>query len=67
MLQTVLAALAAGKHVFCEPPLALTVDEAEQVAHTALDRGRILAVNFQHRGDACLAYIARTLGRPYHW
>jgi 1,5-anhydro-D-fructose reductase (1,5-anhydro-D-mannitol-forming) len=52
--QTVLAALAAGKHVFCEPPLALTVEEAERVAHTALDRGRILALNYQRRGDPAL-------------
>jgi 1,5-anhydro-D-fructose reductase (1,5-anhydro-D-mannitol-forming) len=52
--QTVLAALAAGKHVFCEPPLALSVDEAEKVAHTALDRGRILAVNYPRRGDPAL-------------
>lgn len=59
--QTVLAALAAGKHVFCEPPLALTVDEAEQVAHTALDRGRILAVNYQHRGDVALRTLRELL------
>lgn len=59
--QTVLAALAAGKHVFCEPPLALTVDEAQQVAHTALDRGRILAINYPHRGDPALRTLRELL------
>ena len=59
--QTVLAALAAGKHVLCEPPLALSVDEAEKVAHTALDRGRILAMNFQQRGDPALRTLRELL------
>ncbi len=52
--QTVLAALAAGKHVLCEPPLALSVEEAQQVAHTALSRGLILAINYTRRGDPAL-------------
>lgn len=59
--QTVLAALAAGKHVLCEPPLALSAEEAERVAHTALDRGRILAVNYQHRGDPALRTLRELL------
>ena len=59
--QTVLAALAAGKHILCEPPLALTLEEAERVAHTALDRGRILAVNYQHRGDPTLRTLRELL------
>lgn len=59
--QTVLAALAAGKHVLCEPPLALSVEEAEQVAHTALDRGRILALNFARRGDPALRAMRELL------
>jgi 1,5-anhydro-D-fructose reductase (1,5-anhydro-D-mannitol-forming) len=59
--QTVLAALAAGKNVLCEPPLALTVEEAERVAHTALDRGRILAVNFHYRGDPALRTLRELL------
>lgn len=59
--QTILAALAAGKHVLCEAPLALSVSEAEQVAHTALDRGRILAVNYQQRGDPALRTLRELL------
>jgi predicted dehydrogenase len=41
--------LDAGKHVLVEKPLAMTVDEAEQLIALANDRGRVLAVvhNFQ--------------------
>ncbi len=56
-----MAALAADKHVFCEPPLALSVDDAQQVAHTALDRGRILALNYPRRGDPALRILRELL------
>jgi 1,5-anhydro-D-fructose reductase (1,5-anhydro-D-mannitol-forming) len=49
-----LAALAADKHVFCEPPLALATEEAQAVIHTAANRGLTLAVNYAHRADAAL-------------
>ncbi len=52
--QTVMAALAAGKHVFCEPPLALDVDEAQRVNHTALSQGLVLSVNFRRRAEPAL-------------
>jgi 1,5-anhydro-D-fructose reductase (1,5-anhydro-D-mannitol-forming) len=51
------AALAAGKHVLCEPPLALSADEAQQVAYHALNRGLILAVNFTRRGEPALVTL----------
>lgn len=47
-----LAALAAGKHVLCEKPLARTVAEAEQMtaaAHQAADRGQVAMVGFSYR------------------
>lgn len=59
--KVVQAALAAGKHVLCEPPLALDADEAQQVAHSALSRGLILAVNFARRGDPALATLRELL------
>lgn len=37
------AALLAGKHVYCEKPLAMTVDEARELVSLAAERGLILA------------------------
>jgi predicted dehydrogenase len=42
-------ALEAGKHVFCEKPLALSVDELSLVLGTAAESDRILAVGFNRR------------------
>ncbi|WP_243056591.1 Gfo/Idh/MocA family protein [Nocardioides sp. SR21] len=47
-----IAALAAGKHVLCEKPLANTVAEAEQMTHAAADarsRGVLTMVGFTYR------------------
>lgn len=51
---TVLAALRAGKHVLCEPPLALSLEQALYLHHTAADRGLLLALNYQQRFDPAL-------------
>jgi predicted dehydrogenase len=42
-------ALEAGKHVFCEKPLALTLEELESVVRVASDSVGILAVGFNRR------------------
>ena len=44
-----LAALAAGKHVFCEKPLALNAADAREMVDAAQAADRILAVDFQSR------------------
>lgn len=49
--ETVLAALQAGKHVLCEPPLSQSMDDCIGLYHTARDRGLTLGVNYQHRQD----------------
>lgn len=42
-------AIAAGKHVICEKPLAISADEAREVARLADDARGVYAVNYQYR------------------
>jgi predicted dehydrogenase len=44
-----LSALGAGKHVFCEKPLALNHEELEQIAQALKDSDRLLMVGFNRR------------------
>jgi myo-inositol 2-dehydrogenase / D-chiro-inositol 1-dehydrogenase len=46
-----LAALAAGKHVYCEKPLTLTVDEGKQLVAAVKKSGKVMQVGTQQRGD----------------
>lgn len=50
----VMAALSAGKHVLCEPPLALTLQEAQTMREAAVHRGLLLGVNYQRRAVAAV-------------
>ncbi len=43
------ACLLAGKHVVCEKPLSITVEEAEELVNLAKDKGLINAVHFNLR------------------
>jgi predicted dehydrogenase len=66
-----LAALAAGKHVMCEKPLALTLDEARQMAAAAAAAGVVTGVNFRYRWIPAARFVtdlvaAGALGRLYH-
>ena len=56
----VMAAISAGKQVLCEPPLGLTVAEAQSMGEAAVRRGVLLGVNYQRRADPALTQ-ARTL------
>ena len=47
----VLAVLAAGKHVVCEKPLAISADEAHGLWQAAEDAGVVHAVMFNYRGN----------------
>ena len=53
----VLAALAAGKHVFCETPFALRLDEARRMRDAARAAGRLLQVGLLMRSVAPYAHI----------
>jgi predicted dehydrogenase len=64
------AALAAGKHVFCEKPLAMNTAEAEAMVRAARESGRIHQVAFTFRythGVARLRELLRAgaIGQPF--
>jgi predicted dehydrogenase len=44
-----LAALRAGKHVLCEKPLAITLEQADAMNEAARQRGLLLTVNLMQR------------------
>jgi len=59
-----LAALAAGKHVLCEKPLANTVAEAEAMARAAeeaAERGQVAMVGFNYRRVPATALARRMI------
>jgi predicted dehydrogenase len=61
------AAIASGAHVFCEKPLADTVEEAQAVADAAREGNRKLVVGYilrVHPAWVRFIEIARTLGKP---
>ncbi len=72
-----IAALAAGKHVLCEKPLANTLDEAAEMvlaarAAQAKTPGLIAMVNFNYRRVPAIAFAKRLiesgrLGEIRHW
>lgn len=66
-----LAALAAGKHVLCEKPLAMTLDEARAMAGAAHQHGLITAINFRYRWIPAARFVtdliaSGALGHLYH-
>ena len=61
------AALEAGAHVFCEKPLAETVDEAQSIVDLARARDRKLVIGYilrVHPAWTRFVELARTLGKP---
>jgi 1,5-anhydro-D-fructose reductase (1,5-anhydro-D-mannitol-forming) len=60
-IEMALAALDAGKHVLCETPLGLSVDEARHLQKQATQQGLLLAVNYALRAHPALIKIATLL------
>jgi len=54
-------ALAAGRHVWCEKPLALTEDELDAVRDAWLESGCVLAAGFNRRWSAAMTAARRVL------
>ncbi|OGS36995.1 MAG: hypothetical protein A2293_02125 [Elusimicrobia bacterium RIFOXYB2_FULL_49_7] len=65
-----LAAIRAGKHVFCEKPLALSLSDAEEMADAAEKSGLITHVNhpapYSEQFQIIKKILADNLGRPFH-
>ncbi|MGF1451257.1 MAG: Gfo/Idh/MocA family protein [Opitutales bacterium] len=66
-----IAALQAGKHVFCEKPLATDAHEAQAMLDAANAAGTVNLVNFTYRKSSALQKAAEwvasgELGRIYH-
>ena len=49
--QIAIAAMQAGKDVYCEKPLTLTIDEGKAMVRVARDRNRVLQTGSQQRSD----------------
>jgi predicted dehydrogenase len=62
-LPVAVAALDAGKHVFCEKPLAMTVPEARQMVEVAGRSGLVAMVAFTFRYTRALQELRRLLGQ----
>ena len=57
-----LAALAAGCHVMCEKPLAMSVDDANRMVAEAAARGRVLATNHHLCASDCHRQMRTLIG-----
>jgi len=57
----VMDALKAGKHVFCEKPIAQTVQQGEEMVKCAEEAGKLLAIDFEKRNTEPFPTIKRLL------
>ncbi|TKT82549.1 Gfo/Idh/MocA family oxidoreductase [Aquamicrobium sp. LC103] len=67
-----LAAIAAGKHVWCEKPMGLTLDEAREMAAAAAEAGVKTMVGYNYIRNPAFLHARRlmeegAIGRPVHF
>jgi predicted dehydrogenase len=70
--EVVLAALAAGKHVICEKPLANNLAEAREMVEAARQAGTVAVVNYNYRRVPAVQFVKKllddgALGEIRHW
>ncbi len=63
--EMVMAALEAGKHVYCEWPLGVTVAEAEEMAGKAREKGVVHMVGLQLRNNPALLRLKELIAEGY--
>ncbi|MGC8863886.1 MAG: Gfo/Idh/MocA family protein [Armatimonadota bacterium] len=66
------AAAQAGKHVFCEKPLAMSVAECKEMVKAVEKAGVVHMVNFNYRRVPAVELARQmiekgAIGTPYHW
>lgn len=59
------AALLAGKHVYCEWPLTTSLEQSEELAALAAERGVKAMIGLHLRGSAALRHAARLIADGY--
>lgn len=69
--EVVLEALAGGKHVVCEKPFALRIDEVDRMVDEAAARGRVLTVYQSRRWDSDFVALRDSvrsgrIGEPFY-
>ncbi len=63
--EMVMAALAAGKHVFCEWPLGANLGEAQEMASLARSKGVTNMVGLQARGAPAILHLKELISQGY--
>lgn len=66
------AAAAAGKHIFCEKPIALSLQQAEEMLEAAERAGVVHYINFNYRRCPAVTLAKQLIesgkiGRIFHW
>jgi predicted dehydrogenase len=70
--EVTMAALAAGKHIFCEKPLANDLGQAREMTLAARDAGVVAMINFNYRRVPAVQFARQLiaegkLGEIRHW